>query len=95
MNTKTRTIFTVIGFDSYNLQVIRNSTDRDEVIFIPLNTLSSTFIDKVIKGLACWADGVLFFAKIENVVGFNNTYKITDIEEDIQPVLTWEEIFND
>lgn len=95
ISRKTRTIFTVVGFDAEYLQVINRAANNNEVIFIPLHTLSDNFINKVIKGLACWEEGVLFFAKIEEVPGFTRVYKITNIEENIQPVPTWEELIND
>lgn len=94
-----RTIFKVVGFDGQHLQVNRPSVDENEVIFIPLHTLSDNFIDKVIKGLACWEENVFFFAKIQEVTSsaklYTKVYKITDIEENIQPVPTWEELIND
>lgn len=95
MSDKRRTIFTVICFEYEYLVVTRPSVDENELIRIPLHILSQEFKDAVAKGLANWKDGVLFFAKIESVPGFEKVYMITDVEEDIEPVPTWEEIFND
>ena len=95
MNTKRRTIFRVIGFELEYLQVVRTSVDENEIILIPLHKFTKEFLDKVTYSLENWSDGVYFIAKIESVPGFEKVYMITDIEEDIKPVQTWEEIFND
>lgn len=93
MNKKIRTIFTVKGFETEYLQVVGNCVDENEIIRIPLHKFTKEFLDKVTYGLENWEDGVLFFAKIEDVPGVEKVYMITDIEENIEPVPTFEEIF--
>jgi hypothetical protein len=90
---KRRTIFKVICFQYEYLVVVRPSVDENELIHIPLIILSQKFKDKVSKGLVDWIDGVYFVAKLESVVGFDKVYNITEIEEDIFPVPSWQELF--
>jgi hypothetical protein len=95
MNIKRRTIFAVEGFELEYLQVVRPSIDENEIIHIPLHKFTKEFLDKVTYGLKNWNDGVYFIAKIEPVPGFEKVYMITDIEEVLEPVKPWEEIYND
>jgi hypothetical protein len=67
--------------------------DENELIRILLHTLSEEFKNKVSKGLVDWIEGVYFVAKLEDAAGFDKVYHITNIEEDIFPVPSWEELF--